>query len=105
MDLHRLGEARSIAMHRAIAHLIEADAAVLERARERVRGWLLSGAVHPTYAQAWSSLLDQPVDRIVAALVDPTERATELRQVSPFAGSLDAKTRWAIRREALRAAR
>jgi hypothetical protein len=53
VDLHRLGEERSIAMHRAIAEKIASEPALLEAARARVRSWLQTGAVHATYARAW----------------------------------------------------
>ena len=72
---------------------------VLERARARVRGWLERGEPHPHYAQQWARLLALPLDELATALVDPSENARALRQVTPFAGALPPRERWAIWRE------
>jgi hypothetical protein len=94
----RLAEERSIAYHREIASLLPSRADILEAARARVRRWLDSGEVAHAYARAWRQILDGPVDDIRAALIDPGQTARDLRQVSPFAGSLDPRTRWRIHR-------
>ncbi|HEX3594944.1 MAG TPA: hypothetical protein VHU80_07580 [Polyangiaceae bacterium] len=99
LDLHRLGEERSIAMHRAIAEKLESDPSILRAARARVKSWLDTDSVHPSYARAWDSILSEPTERIAATLVDEGEPARALRQVSPFAGALSARERWRIRRE------
>lgn len=41
----------------------------------------------------WQRLLDGPVDRVLAALIDRSLRGRELRQNSPFAGALDEEQR------------
>jgi hypothetical protein len=105
MDLHRLGEERSIEMHRFIAQRLGADAGVLSAARARVDEWVASGSVHATYAQAWRDLLSLPMGEIAAMLTDPGERMRALRQCSPFAGAIDPRTRWQIRRAVARAHR
>lgn len=104
VDPHRIAEARSLAYHRAIAERLAADPAIVERARERVRGWLAS---HPDahYAAAWSAILARAIPEIVAFLVDDGERATELRQSTPFAGALAPRERWRIWREVRECAR
>lgn len=83
-------------MHRAIAERLRADATVIERARRRTASWRSSGEVHPDYVAAWEHVLSGPVEDLCALLVDPGERATALRQVSPFAGVLSARERWRI---------
>jgi hypothetical protein len=102
LDLHRLGEERSIAMHRVVAERLLADGGVLTAARERVKSWMESGVVHRAYAEAWWHLLSASPAEIAAALVDTGEEARALRQTSPFAGVLDARTRWQIHREVRR---
>jgi hypothetical protein len=97
MTGHGRAEARSIAMHAAIAARLPADPAPLERARERVREWRERGEV-PYYAAAWSELFAEPLATVCAALVDPGERMCALRQVTPFAGALDPRERWRILR-------
>lgn len=86
-------------LHRAVVTRLRADPDSLERARLRVRSWLEDRSTHPLYARAWSELLAQPFEAVAAALVDPSERMTALRQASPFAGTLDSHERWRILRE------
>lgn len=96
LDLHRLAEERSIAFHRAVAERMRHDPQVLEKARARVRGWLAAGEPHPFYAGEWARILEGSVDSVATALVDPSEHGRALRQVTPFAGALPPKERWAI---------
>ena len=103
-DPHRIGELRSIAYHRELAEKLAVDLTVLERARERARGWLVSGEVARPYAEAWVNLLDLPRAELRAALVDGSERMTTLRSCSPFAGALDPRTRWRLFRDVKREA-
>jgi hypothetical protein len=96
---HRLAEARSLELHRAVAARLRSEPELLERARERVAGWRSSGTVSEHYVEAWTKLLSAGVAAVTAALEEQSERAHDLRQSSPFAGVLDARTRWRIRRE------
>lgn len=109
MERHRLAEERSIALHRKVAEKLRDDPALLDRARARTEEWRAGGLVHGYYLEAWERWLALPVDALCRALVDPGERARALRQVSPFAGALSARERWAIHRsigaDATRAAR
>ena len=91
-----LAEETSIELHRCVAERLRADPALVERARDRVHGWLLEGTVSPPLAEAWSTLLARPLEDVTAFLTDPGERARQMRQASPFAGFLDAGTRWTI---------
>jgi len=40
-----------------------------------------------------------PLSELETALAERSERMHDLRQVSPFAGILDARTRWRIHRD------
>lgn len=82
----------------ALAERLLADPTLVDRARLRVVNWLQSGSVHRRYAEAWRMLLDRPLPELVAALPEISEQMHDLRQVSPFAGVLDARTRWRIHR-------
>ena len=93
MEGHRTAERRSLAYHRAIAERIVRDPLILEAARARVRSWQ---GVHPRYVDEWQRVLEHTTSEIAALLVEDSERMTMLRQVSPFAGALDARTRWQI---------
>lgn len=52
-----LAEETSIELHRCVAERLRADPALVERARDRVRGWLREGTVSRPLAEAWSTLL------------------------------------------------
>lgn len=90
---HQTAERRSLAYHRAIAERIVRDPSLVAAARARVDAWR---DVHARYALAWRDILARPPAEIAALLVEDSERMTTLRQVSPFAGVLDARTRWQI---------
>ena len=99
MGPHTLHDHRSLAIHRLVAERIRADPTVLEVARKRVAEWQCTCTMNPKYPQAWSKLLNGPVERLLEMLVDPGETATELRHVSPFAGVVDMATRERVWRE------
>jgi hypothetical protein len=99
MDLHQLGQERSIAYHQAIADRLRQQPEVLEMARERVKGWLASSANPQFHARKWAEILAGDVSSIAAFLVERSELAYELRQSTPFAGALKPQERWKIWRE------
>jgi hypothetical protein len=94
-DHSRLDE-RSLAMHQLIAAKVRADPAMLDKARENVRRWQASdGSPTPALAE-WAQILDGPTNKIAQFLVERSERATRLRQSSPFAGILTEAERRTI---------
>ena len=99
MDSHRLADERRLAYHLAIAERLRQEPAALERARQRVRGWLAAGDEAPFYARKWAEILAGDLSSIVAFLTERSELADELRQSSPFAGVLRPQERWQIWRE------
>jgi hypothetical protein len=96
---HRLAEERSLAYHRLVAAKLLSDPGLLERARARVRSWLDSGDVHVRYAKAWNDVLSRSISEIQGFLMEDSESARALRQVTPFAGAIDPRTRWRVWRE------
>lgn len=99
MHAHRLAEERSLALHRVIADAIENDASIVERALERVRKWKRDGVAHPFYVDSWERLLAGSSAELRRTLLNPSEEARALRQMTPFAGCVDPRTRWRIWRE------
>jgi hypothetical protein len=99
MNLHHLAEARSLAYHALIAERLEADPSLLETAQARVAAWIETGTPHPHYARAWSDVLACPLSVLRSRLLDPSEDGRALRQVTPFAGLVDARERWKLWRE------
>ncbi|MFN0250735.1 MAG: hypothetical protein ACKV2T_27895 [Kofleriaceae bacterium] len=93
MDGHRTAELRSLAYHREIARRMVADPDLLKRARAVAEARLAAG-VHG--AKAWLEVLDAPPSVVAEVLVVEDERMTNLRQMTPFVGVLDARTRWAL---------
>src|ERR1700722_2561896 len=86
-DHNRLDE-RSLALHQLVAEKVRADPALLDKARENVRRWQeANGSASPALAE-WAQILASPASRVVALLAERSERATRLRQFSPFAGIL-----------------
>ena len=92
-DHQRLDE-RSLAIHMVVAEKLRTDPALLNRARGNLTRWraTLSGA----WMDEWQAVLDGPLERLLSFLGDRSERATRLRQSSPFAGVLTQQERRAI---------
>lgn len=94
-DHGRLDE-RSLALHRLVAQKVLAAPALLDKARENVRRWRdIEGS--PSLALSeWESILGNPADHVARFMVESSERATRLRQSSPFCGILTEGERRAI---------
>lgn len=99
MDLHRLGEERSLALHALVVDEIERDERVIDRASELLARWLASGVIHGRYESRWEALLGGPRAELKRVLLDRSEEACTLRSCTPFAGSIDPRTRWRVWRE------
>jgi hypothetical protein len=93
----RLIEARSLAMHAAIAAKIERQPKLLEIARNNLKRWRArwEDAV-PAWHEEWCKILDRPWPEIAAVMMEPDENGARLRQSSPFAGVLSAEERQCI---------
>jgi len=83
---HRGAELRGLAYHRAVAGRLDEE--IVQDARERLERWREQGRIDPRYADRWEEVLGWPPERIVKLLRQDGGRATELRQSSPFAGTL-----------------
>jgi hypothetical protein len=83
-----------LTQHKLIAKkLRENPEAVLGLARRNLRRYIARRRPAPATDlwREWLTLLEQnSIDRIVAVMTAKTEKATELRQASPFAGALTA---------------
>ena len=92
MPGHPLADRTSLALHTEVARRLRSDPALVARAAARLDVW----DAHPHHTAAWRALLAGPLDVLCEVLEGEDERATELRSASPFAGALDAATRWRI---------
>jgi len=94
-DHSRLDE-RSLVMHQLIAAKVQADPALLDKARENVRRWQASDGSPKLALAEWEQILDRPPNQVAQFLAERSERATRLRQSSPFAGILTEAERRTI---------
>jgi hypothetical protein len=94
-DHSRLDE-RSLAMHRLIAAKVRANPALLDRARENVHRWQADEGSPKLALVEWEQILSGSVNQVAEFLAERSERATRLRQSSPFAGILTEAERRAI---------
>jgi hypothetical protein len=83
---HRVADLHSLAYHRLVAERL--DPVMVDKARRRLDRWVRDERIHPQWAQAWEEVLSMPPTRIATELRADTPRARELRQTSPFAGTL-----------------
>jgi hypothetical protein len=94
-DHSRLDE-RSLALHQLIAAKVLADPALLDKARENMQRWQqMEGSPKLALAE-WERILTGSTDQIAQFLTERSERATRLRQSSPFAGVLTEAERRTI---------
>jgi hypothetical protein len=86
---HQDIDARSLAMHRLIAEKIRRDPALLEIARARVERWQTQpDRADSRYVDEWARVLASGLAATLSVATEESERATTLRQASPFAGVL-----------------
>jgi len=94
-DHSRLDE-RSLALHRLVAQKMLATPALLDKARSNVRRWRESHSTPSLALAEWEQILNSTVDQVAKFLVERSERATRLRQSSPFTGILTETQRLAV---------
>ncbi len=83
-------------MHRLVAEKVRTDPALLETARENLRRWrTIEGSPSVTLAE-WETILSGSVAQVAQFLEERSQRATRLRQSSPFAGILTEAERQTI---------
>jgi len=95
-DDHRRADLRALAYHRAVGKRL--TPAMVDAARRRLERWRAAGRIHPVWADEWTKLLTEPLDRIRAIIGEDSPHAADLRQSSPFAGALSNHERRQILR-------
>ena len=91
---HRLNEARSLALHAAIARKIDRDPSLLAVPHRNMERWSARWSPEiPPWLQEWERLLRRPWPELAAIITEPSETGARLRQSSPFAGVLSASER------------
>ena len=91
---------RSLALHRAIADRLKAHPTkTLHQARRNLTGMRARNPQAADLFTGWDDILSRPVEAIVTAMLDPGQRARDLRKVTPFAGVLEPHERTRVYRE------
>lgn len=100
----RLIDDRRLAFGRSLASRLIADPLLIVRARETASRWLtLCPPSRQPELREWLTVLDGPIDAVIALLTQSDERSVRLRRSNPFAGVLDTQERNAIIRQFHRA--
>jgi len=89
---HARIDARSLAMHRAIAEKIRIRPGLADAARENIRRWRRRGVDVSAFAE-WEAILDRGIEETVRVMTDPSEEGSRLRHSTPFTGMLTPKER------------
>ncbi len=97
----RREELRSLWLHRVIAVAIQSDPRGALTLAERNLGTMRGVdrrrmAAH--WLEEWETLVQGPLDDLLAMLCSTSRHASQLRQSAPFSGLLTARERWAAYR-------
>ena len=94
-DHTRIDE-RSLAMHRQIVRKLRANPGLLDEARDNLGRWQKMEGSPTLTLSGWEDILSGSAAQVADFLEERSERATRLRQSSPFAGILTEAERQAI---------
>jgi hypothetical protein len=94
---HDAVDRRSLAFHRLIATKIEAEPDLVNVASRNIDRWRHQGRTE-RYLKEWEGVLRGGADEVVRVLRSTGQRATRLRQSSPFVGILAKEERDGILR-------
>lgn len=97
MRTHQLIDARSLALHRAVAAKLRQNPELFERSRQTLQRWrrTVSPSSQP-YLETWEALMNQGLEATLAVALEDSERAAALRQSSPFTSVLTHQERFAL---------
>ena len=100
MKDHRLIDERSLAFGKLIADKVRADPTLTQHARDNLERWMrdCSERLRPALLE-WEEVLNGPLPELLNFQVSRDERATRLRQSSPFAGVITSEERWEVLRD------
>ena len=100
MNDHRQIDERSLAFDKVIAAKLRENPDLIDKARGNLSRWILTAddSLRPALRE-WQELLDGSLDLLLSTMESTDERATMLRQSSPFCGILTVEERTQILRE------
>ena len=79
-----------------MARRLRSEPQIIADARRRLDAWMAGGGRAQHMFARWRDQLGRPLEELEVLLVDPGEKACELRACSPFAGTLSPRERWQI---------
>ncbi|HMJ32598.1 MAG TPA: hypothetical protein VK501_01675 [Baekduia sp.] len=88
---HSRASGRSLAYHRAVARRLRRP--MVDEARHVLYRWREQGRIDRRYAERWDEVLRRPVAEIRRLIIQESGEADDLRQNSPFAGTLSEAER------------
>jgi transcriptional regulator with XRE-family HTH domain len=90
---------RSLALHRAIADRLAAEpTSTIDRARHSLSVMRYRNPRADDLFDEWDDILSRPVEAIINTMLDTSQRARDLRKVTPFAGVLGPDERTQVYR-------
>lgn len=99
---HQEIDERSVALHAAVAARLRENPELMQVARENLERWtrnLQEGDPARFAIAEWRALIESlTLEEICALLEERSEEANRLRQNAPFAGVLQAREVWEIKR-------
>ncbi len=90
-DTHRRATLLSLAYHRAVAQRL--NTSIVSDTQDRLTRWQSQARIDPRYARRWQKILTKPPEEIARTIGKDTARMRDLRQSSPFAGTLSEPLR------------
>lgn len=90
-DRHRTSELRGLAYHRAVARRLRRP--MIDEASRHLKRWERDRQIDPRHAAAWRDVLSHPVPEVAKLISADSEAGRDLRQNSPFAGTLSEAER------------
>jgi len=88
---------RSLAFHQEIVKVLRRDFdTTILKAQTNIKTMLKANPNADDLLDEWKTLLGANIELLIIAILDPTLRGRDRRQVSPFAGILTAKQRTKI---------
>lgn len=88
---------RSLAYHQAVAKVLRQNPqAALQRAKPTLARMRKDHPHAAVLLDQWQAWLELPIDELIARILDAGVLARDMRQVTPFAGVLDARERMRV---------
>ncbi len=90
-------DARNLALHALVVGKLRTQLALFERVRANIaRSLSQCSGKRLAYLAPWKEIVNLGLEATMAAAIEPSDRGSALRKLSPFAGVLDEDERLAF---------